>query len=348
MKNVVLAAAVAVCAPVAFGQVADPVQQTETELLNIDVRARAEWQGLWHDSDMDDANSGFEGKYLMMRLDGQIIPGLTYSWRQRFNKSVVDGNFFDATDWITIDYATRGWSFSAGKQVVAIGGWEYDRNPVDLYGTSVFWQNVPCYQFGVSAAYNFTPSDRLLFQVAQSMWHSSGNRNMYGYNLMYSGSHGPWSALYSVNLTEYAKGRYISYISLGNRVASGPFCLELDFMNRAASHQTFLFRDVSVIGDLSWAPDDRWKIHAKMTYDVNRTHTDADRCVAAGTELTMAGAGIEFMPLKKRRTSLRVHAACYYAWGRNANPDDLMQSKSTLLSVGVSWDMNLLRLKRKN
>lgn len=319
--------------------------RANTDLLNIRLKARADWQGTWQDGDMEDANSGFEGKYLMMIVDGRITNGVTYSWRQRFNKSTFDSNFFDSTDWLNVTYTVSDFDFSAGKQVVGIGGWEYDRNPVDLYSTSLFWQNVPCFQFGVSAGYQFTPNGHLMAQVSQSMFHSSSNRNMYGYNLLWKGTHGIWQTLYSANLTEYAPGKYINYLMLGNRFTPGNFEIELDLMNRAASHQTFLFKDCSVIGEIAYRPAPAWRIHGKMTYDVNRTHTAADLCVLPGTELSMAGGGIEFYPLKKKRTSLRLHANCYHSWGKNSNSADLMQKGTTVLDFGVSWDMNVLNLK---
>jgi len=317
-----------------------------TDLLNIDVRARVDWQGTWNDSHMDDSNSGFEGKYLMMRLDGKIVDGLTYSWRQRFNKAAFDSSFFDATDWLNVTYATSGFDFSAGKQVVAIGGWEYDRNPVDLYSTGVFWQNVACYQLGASIGWQFTPDDHLLFQVAQSMFHTSDNRNMYGYNLLWRARHGLWQPIYSINLTEYVPGRYINYIMLGNRFEYDKAYLEFDLMNRYAGHQKFLLRDCSLIAELGYSLSPAWRLHAKYTYDVNHTGSGADLYVLPGTELHMAGGGIEFYPLRRKRTSLRLHANCYGSWGRNANHADIMQSKTTVLDFGVTWDMNLLRLKK--
>lgn len=319
--------------------------KSHTDLLNINIKARVDWQGTWREDDMDDSNSGFAGKYLMMRLDGRIVDGLTYSWRQRFNKSAFDSSFFDATDWLTVTYETSGFDFSAGKQIVAIGGWEYDRNPVDLYSTGVFWQNVGCYQLGASIGYRFSENDHLLAQVTQSMFHTHENRNMYGYNLMWRGTHGPWQALYSANLNEYAPGKYIGYLMLGNRFAPGPFEIELDLMNRAGSHQAFWLRDCSVIGEIAYRPTPAWRIHGKMTYDVNHTKSAADLYVLPGTELKMAGGGIEFYPLKKKRTSLRLHANCYHSWGKNSNAADLMQKGTTVLDFGVSWDMNVLNIK---
>ncbi|MCM1319783.1 MAG: OprO/OprP family phosphate-selective porin [Muribaculaceae bacterium] len=316
-----------------------------TDLLNIDVRARVDWQNVWYDGTTDDSNSGFEGKYLMLRLDGRIVDGLTYSWRQRFNKSTFDSSFFDATDWLNVTYETNGFDFSAGKQVVAIGGWEYDRNPVDLYSTGVFWQNVNCYQLGVSAGYQFTAKDHLLFQVSQSMFHTAQNRNMYDYNLLWRAQHGLWQPIWSVNLSEYAPGRYINYIMLGNRFDYGKAYLEFDLMNRYAHHQAFLLRDCSLIAEIGYAITPAWRLHAKYTYDVNKANNNADLYVLPGTELSMAGGGIEFYPLKKKRTALRLHANCYGSWGKNANAADVMQSKTVVLDFGVTWDMNLLNLK---
>lgn len=118
-------------------------------------------------------------------------------------------------------------------------------------------------------------------------------------------------------------------------------------MNRAASGQTFMFKDCTVIGEVSYVPNDRWRVHAKMTYDVNRSGTSKDYTVLDGTELTMDGAGVEFYPLRKGRHTLRVHANCYYSWGHNANEADIMQSKTLFVSAGLTWDMNLLNIARK-
>lgn len=336
------ALAAALSTPALMAAEADEKQ----EVLRIDVEARVDWQLDHVDGHTIGSNTGFEGKYLGFRIDGRIVEGLTYSWRQRLNKLHGDNSFFDATDWIYLNYAIDGWNFQAGKEVVAIGGWEYDRHPIDLYGCSVFWNNIPCYDLGVSVGYDVTKNDRLTLQAIQSPFFTKENRNIYGYNLMWSGSHGIFSALYSANLLEYAKGKYISYIALGNKFDVGRVSLELDLMNRAASGQTYFFKDCSVMAELAWRPTDRWRIHGKYTYDVNHADTGADLLVLPGTELSMAGAGLEFYPLKKQRTSLRLHANCYYSWGKNANSADLMQNKTVFVSAGVTWNMNILSLKR--
>lgn len=315
-----------------------------SEIVRFDVEARVDYRYTGVDGHTDKKHSGFEGRYLSMRVDGTILPGLTYSWVQRFNKPQA---FFEATAWMYLNYEIGRWGVQGGKEVVAIGGFEYDRAPIDLYSCSVFWNNVPCYQFGVSGSFGITPSDRLTFQVTQSPFHTSENKDMYAYNLLWNGHHGCFDALYSANLLEYADGRYISYLALGNRFSFGKWALEFDLMNRAAAHQTFLFKDCSVMAELAFKPSDRWRVHAKYTYDVNHADNGADLIVAQGTELSMAGAGVEFYPLMKRRHRLRLHAGCYYSWGANGNADNLMQNKTLFVNAGLTWDMNLLNIKRK-
>lgn len=318
----------------------------DSEVVNLYFDARIDYQRVWNGSNTVKDNTGFEGKYIDLHLDGTIIPGLTYSWRQRFNKINKDANFFDSTDWLYINYDLKKWSFSAGKQVVMIGGFEYDRAPIDLYACSVYWNNVPCYDLGVSVGYKITPKDKLTIQATQSPFYTSENRDMYAYNLMWNGNHGWYQSIWSANMIEYADGRYISYLALGNKFNFGPASLELDFMNRAASHQTYFFKDCSVMAELSYKPTSRWNIFAKYTYDVNKSGRDADLCVANGTELNMIGGGVEFFPLLKKKTSLRLHANCFYSWGHNANPSNVMQNKTTILDFGITWYMNVLKVKR--
>ena len=90
--------------------------QEPPELLRLDALARVDWQNTSTDGRNIRSNSGFEGKYLMIRLDGRITEGLTYSWRQRFNKQIFDSSFFDATDWLYLNYSVAGWNFQAATE----------------------------------------------------------------------------------------------------------------------------------------------------------------------------------------------------------------------------------------
>lgn len=218
---------------------------------------------------------------------------------------------------------------------------------MDLYGCSIFWNNIPCFKFGASVGYNITGSDRLTFQVTESPFATSDNHNLYGYNLSWNGSHGCFESIWSANMLEYTSGKYINYIALGNKFTFDRFRIEFDFMNRAASHQTFLFKDCSVMTELSFSPNSHWRVYGKHTYDVNHSGTGADLVVLDGTEMNMAGGGLEFFPLANRRHRLRIHAGVFYYWGKNANSENTFQDKTLYVSTGLTWDINLLNLKRK-
>lgn len=337
-KLLLLGCAAAVC-------LAHADQSSADEVLKIQGNVRLDYQHAAVDGSTVDSNTGFEGKYFMIRVDGKITDGLTYSWRQRLNKPHKDASFFDATDWVYLNYDFGNWSVAGGKQIVAIGGWEYDRHPIDLYSCSVFWNNIACYQIGGSLSFRPDTADQLTLQFCQSPFFSPENRNLYSYNLMWSGRHGFYQSIWSANMMEYAPQRYISYIALGNKFTVGKVDLELDIMNRAASHQTFLLRDMSVIAELGYAPVEKWKVFGKFTYDVNRTHSDADLCVGPGTELKMVGGGVEFYPLANKRHNVRLHANIFYSWGSNSHTADVMQNKTLMVDLGVKWNMNLFTLK---
>lgn len=284
--------------------------------------------------------SGFEGRYLNLILNGKINDDLTYHFRQRFNVPNSDNpGIFKSTDWIYLTYRyNRNFSVSAGKQVVAIGGYEYDRAPIDLYFCSVFWNHIGCYQFGITLTVTDNiGKNKVSLQVVNSPF---GNHN-YAYNLLWAGNMGWFQTLYSVNMIEYRKGKYINYLSLGNKITAGRFTLEFDWMNRAARHQTFFFKDMSLIGDFSYRINRRFRAFAKCGYDVNKTGTPIigdepgklypDLCVPPGTDLFFYGAGAEYFPLKSE--NLRIHAFWY---------SNCQQTADHTFNIGIRWKMNIL------
>jgi hypothetical protein len=323
-------------------------QQLVDPTVNLNVEARFDYQYDNIDGNAIDENSGFKGKYLNLQLSGHLNKYLTYSWRQRLNKSAYDGSFFDATDWVNLTYSpNETWSFSGGKEVVAIGGYEYDRAPINVFRGSEFWNNIPCYQFGVSSTYAITGGkDKIMAQICTNPFHKViDNSNTYAYNLMWMGNHGVFNTLYSVNLIEYTPGHYINYIALGHLFDFKRVTLELDLMNRASSHQTFLFRDASVMANLGVKVAEPVTIYAKGTYDVNHTDSYSDFTVLPGTEIKMAGAGVEYHPFKIKNQDVRLHAYYFYSWGKNGNPDGALANKNSFVEVGLTWTMNILKSK---
>ncbi|MBQ8270877.1 MAG: porin [Bacteroidaceae bacterium] len=333
--------------------------QEQQELLNLKIEARGDYQHSYIRGATDDEDSGFKGKFLNIRIDGNISEEFSYSYRQRLNKNDSDDSFFDATDWIYLTWKKRGFEISAGKLLVALGGYEYDVAPIDLYFCSEWWHNLPCYQLGVSVGYSFNGGkDKIIAQLCESPFRGKvevtdfwGNvtlkkqEEMFACNFIWTGSHGWFNTAYSVNMIEYLPGKYINYISLGHKLDFGEFQVELDFMNRATSGHTFLFTDMSAVTKISWQPTRRLNIFAKGSYDVNNTDVDKDFLVAEGTEVARFGGGVEYFPLKDARNDVRIHAAGSFTFGDT--PAGVLRDNNTFITVGVTWRMNLLSLKNK-
>lgn len=222
-----------------------------------------------------------------------------------------------------------------------MGGYEYDKNPVDVYAASEYWNNISPFQLAATVSYT-TPGrhSKFIAQCSQSIYRSNAP-DMYSYNLMWIGNHGCLGTMYSANLVEYMPGKYISYLALGHKLTLGKLCIEADFMNRASSGHTFLFKDCSIMAELAYRPIEKLNLLGKVTYDVNHTGKDADYSVYDGTELTSVGGGVEFYP----RDNIRLHAMYAHTFGTNGNPEGTMKPGRDYMSVGLTWNVNLLSLK---
>ena len=291
--------------------------------------------------------SSFDGKFLNIILEGEINKKFSYNYRQRL---IIDSkpnyqSFFNAIDWLYLSYKiNNNFSVSGGKQVVAIGGYEYDAAPIDVYFWSEFWNNVTCYQIGTTVNYKTTNEKHNIgFQFANSPFTTQTLQGIYAYNLIWNGDFKGFKTIYSLNRIEYEQGHYINYISLGNKFTVKNFSAEVDFMDRFSELQDHWLSDYSVIGHLKYALKSKVALFVKAGYDVNNAQNTTDflvydRYVKPGTEYFFYGAGIEYFPIKNSK-DLRMHAV----WASN---NDQLQYHT--LNVGVRWQMKILEKQLKN
>lgn len=284
--------------------------------------------------------SSFDGKFLNIMLDGNINEKFSYSYRQRM---IVDGrdgyrSFFNATDWIYLTYnIDRNFYISGGKQVVAIGGYEYDYAPIDVYFWSEFWNNVTCYQFGTTIGYKSdNQKHNIGFQISNSPFAVKSFDNIYSYNLIWYGDLGFFKPIYSINMVEHEKGHFINYISLGNKLIFNRFSTEIDYMNRASFEQKGFFTDFTLISKFKYDFNDKFSAFIKAGYDQNKAQDTSatfvyDKYVSPGVEYLFYGAGLEYLPLKNK--NVKIHAF----WATNNN-----EQKYNSFNVGLHWQMNVL------
>lgn len=289
-------------------------------------------------------DSYFRGQYLNLRFDANITPTLSFSYRQRLNKP-TDATFFNATDWIQLHWQINNrWDVSGGKQVVMIGGYEYDRAPIDLYYCSEFWNQIACYQLGATIGYRLGANDKLSLQVCNTPFRQWAGNNKIALNAMWNGKHYFLSTIWSFNAIQNTNG-WMSYIALGNQFQLGSKVqLNFDLMNRANYDHFSVGKDWSAITEVIVMPNQVIKCHGKYTYDSNNTGLQDDLLVTNGSKLHTASLGIEAHPLKNYRDELRLFAFSAYNWGLNSNASGIKKDGQLLFEAGVKWRLDMLKV----
>ncbi len=329
MKRTVLFICLAVITSLSFAQNND---------FSLRFNTRADYDYNYFEGKNND-NSGFAGKFLNIMLDGKINDKFEYHWRQRLNRTNFTSNFFEATDWAYLTYKIdNNFSLSVGKQVVAIGGFEYDYAPIDVYFYSDFCNVMPsCYEFGTSLTWNAN-NQALTFQISNSIFKQQPFDGLYAYNLLWNGNIAAWwKTLYSTNLIEYRAGEYVNYIALGNQFYVDNFVIDLDYINKYIDGQDNFFADFTLTTQVKYQLP-QLNIFAKVSYDQNKSEYSRfispnywTMTVAPGTEYMLFGAGVEYFPIKNSK-DVRLHAVVS---SNDKAPANLF------LNAGITWNMKL-------
>lgn len=338
------------------GETAKPKKKKQPVKIHFDFRG--EWQSAFdtrNDADDEEAyKSGFAGKYLQFYLDGNITDGLSYHYRQRLNRLNDIDALFKSIDKAYMQYDFKsGWNVAAGKFPLAIGGWEYDAAPIDIYFSTEFWNQVYCFQLGIRGGYNFKDGrNSIVAEIANSPFNpveKGMSNSMYSYSLLWYGNFGVFNSSYSVNVFEVEDGTYLGQIALGNRFIAGPMTIDFDWMQRFHDNDN-MFGDFSgvlcVKGDvLGWA-----NIFGKVDYDQNRTNLFDEMSwkepywIRYNDQILTYGIGVEVFPIKKQRF-LRLHAF----WNQTLNlaDDDYkdFDLKQHYLTLGLSLDFTAFERK---
>jgi hypothetical protein len=302
--------------------------------------------------------AGFGGDGLYLNIDGKISKNLSYSLCQRFFSSQGDDDSaFDNTDWLTLSYEVGSFSFTAGKDVVMVGSFEYDAYDIDSYFdmNSMFYNTFGCYQWGVKAAWTPSEERSIALQVTNSPFSFYPREdNLYAYNLAWSDGWDCYSSLWSVNMFEYEHGKFVKCIALGNMFYIGNLSLGLDCIaldanlkDRVDDQLTINFmpsyefgNKFRLFGKLGWE-----RVGEDLPYDFTGEYLSAEDMTLAneeniytlpaflvsGQDYWFYGAGLEYFPIKDN-DSVRLHAV----WASN----NFTNRHS--INVGLTWKFDVV------
>ncbi len=309
--------------------VAEQQSAPKVNLVSVKFDMRGDWEYNVTGDSAKYHESGFRGRHFFFVLDGNITKKLSYHFRYRFHK--INTNFYEATDWIYFRYDFNPrWALWAGKQLLLIGGYEYDRNPIDVYQWTHVGSVDGCYQFGVTGQYTTKDNrHKLQLQIANSPFTpvNSMYAGLYSYNFAWYGDMNWFQTIYSANMFEYSKGKFMNMITLGNKFIAGPVDVELDYTNRYYLGSKF-FGDFSLSCNVIYNFHKQADVFVKAGLDYNKLDND-DTWVDYKTNTWIYGLGVEYYPLKETR-DLRIHAYC------NASNDDF---KKYDVGIGCRWTL---------
>ena len=315
--------------------------------LDITIGTRIDYQRMYDKSDLLKDQTGFKGNNLIINVQGNITNKISYRFRHRIQKTKENASFFDGTDYMWLQYNfNKHWDVRAGKVAVEHGSIEYQLDPYDNYVFSDFWNYPECYLFGVNVGYNFSANHRLVFQAAESSFRTKENPDLYSYALNWYGNFDWFHNIYAVNMTEYADGHYVWYLSLGNQFDLGKFQINLDYMNRMTNSGN-KWKDWTVRGELKYRPTDNFTVTGFGTYSVNDTHDLGARYLTYGTEMTRFGGIFEFYPIPKIDKNLLIHFCYSYGYGHEGVKTDESSQNRHFISAGVHWKIDVVDLVKK-
>ena len=314
--------------------------------LTIKLGTRVDYQREYQKSELLDEPSGFKGNNLMISIQGNITERFSFRYRQRISQTKSNSSFFDGTDYMWLQYAFNNrWDIRAGKVALEFGSAEYQRDPSEQYVLSDFWNYPPCYKFGVNLGYNLTANDRLVLQAAESSFRTKDN-DTYMYTLSWYGNHDWFHTMYSANVAEYRRGKFIYYLSLGHTLNFGKAQINVDYQNRFIEKHDF-WKDCTIRGELMVRPNDHFNLVGFGVYTSNKTHDLGPLYITYGSELTRFGGIVEYAPIPEKDTTLKIHAGYSYCYGQEGVKHEVPSRNRHFMTVGVQWEMDIVALAKK-
>lgn len=192
----------------------------------------------------------FKINRVRLEILGRLNDDLSYHFRQSFNKYSnpysVD-NMSSSIEYANIKWHHRNGRFDlvAGKQFLAVAGYEGYVNGLMVREFSDFNNNFEIYQTGLMGVVKLTPDHHLMLQVTNNRNSVDSEMYLYGFPDGLESSKVPllgtvnwngWFAdksihlMYSASVGQLAKGKNVYYLMCGNIYEKGPVIAYLDVL----------------------------------------------------------------------------------------------------------------------
>ena len=360
-----------------FAQSSDEIPKS----VDLSLHLRPAYHAQFNGTPLEFENGGFKFDHIIVDVGGQVTPKLSYRYLQRLNKVspiFTKENLPSTIDYAYLKYALNNlFSITAGKQALSVGGFEYNKYPVDVYDYSGISNYITCYLTGMQVAFTPVQNQEFSFQIVNNRmgtWREAIGTPQIGsqleaptlplyYSLGWNSNYldNALQLRYAANITSPAKGKTLVMVSGGQMWQSGPFNIyidaffqhsEIDYLggirNLTISPQNVVenVNYFSLLGEANYRIQPQWNILLKCFYNNFSTYKssiflDKGNCL---TSWNYQG-GIEFYPMKDDNLHLFLIATFKNylepAVAQVITPDD-----SFRISAGFIYRIPVLFLKR--
>lgn len=279
--------------------------------------------------------ASFKMNRVRLEIYGRLHDKLSYHFRQSFNKYSNPYSVDNMSS--SIEYANIKWHVGerfdlvAGKQFLAVAGYEGYVNGLLVREFSDFNNNFEIYQTGLMGVLRLHPDHHLMLQVTNNRNSSDNEMYLYGFPeglestrlpLLGTVNWNGWFAdktvhlMYSASAGQLAKGKNVYYLMCGNIYEKGPVLAYLDVLySRSAidSQQRITTLQgqsrgmlpvtaqntqyLTFIANVDYQFHPKWNAYLKGVYETSGVY-EANGPFAAGRYLTTwnAQACVEWFP----------------------------------------------------
>lgn len=277
----------------------------------------------------------FKMNRVRLEIYGRLTDHLSYHFRQSFNRYSNPYSVENMSS--SIEYANIKWRFNdrfdivAGKQFLAVGGYEGYVNGLLVREFSEFNNNFEIFQTGLKGSIYLTPSQHLYLQVVNQRSGTDADAYIYGlpegveqtkFPLLATVNWTGWFAdgainlQYSASAGQLAKGKNIYYLMCGNIYEKGPILAYLDVLYQRSGldtqHRITTLSNVpvtaqntqylTVIANLDYRFLPKWNAYIKGAYETAGVY-EGNGIFTAGRYMTAWNAQgcIEWFPFAEEK-----------------------------------------------
>ncbi|MCQ2182512.1 MAG: hypothetical protein MJY89_03790 [Bacteroidales bacterium] len=208
-------------------------------------------------------------------------------------------------DYLKLDFSFNNWTFSLGKDCVAVGAFDFDEWDWDIVSTmaSPMWNLLSCYQWGGRVAYT-TNSENTSFglqMVTSPFGEHPFSSGLWMYTGDWRGEYGWFDCHWSVSALQYDKSSFTGLVALAQRATLGNWQLIFEYDNYCGNLRMESFKDSFKYG--SYIPSVKYGISDSLELGAKALFSNEDK---------QFGATANWYPIKDS-DALRLHAALAYS-----------------------------------